>query len=334
MKIEERILAFTALGKWIKQLSEDEFQSIAEEVRRENPWFTEINVRMAVSGVASFLDEEKLKTWTSAYPFSSTAKKVALILAGNIPMVGFHDLLCVLISGHHAQLKLSSKDSVLIKFLIHKLIAIEPQFETRIEVVERLKNFDAVIATGSDNSARHFDYYFGKYPNIIRKNRTSIGVLTGIETEKDLNTLGLDVFSYFGLGCRNVSKLFIPTDYDLGKVYRSWESYHDIIHHHKYCNNYDYQKSILLVNTSPFLDNGFAIFQENEKMVSPISIVYYEFYNSTAELNERLNSIKEKTQCIVGNSEWATVKFGQSQFPTLGDYADQIDTLLFLSKLE
>ncbi|HOX84261.1 MAG TPA: acyl-CoA reductase [Chryseolinea sp.] len=333
MKTEERILALTALGKWIKELSEDEFQSIAEEVRRENPWFTESNVRMAVSGVASFLDEEKLRIWTSTYTFRSNAKKVALILAGNIPMVGFHDLLCVLISGHHAQIKLSSKDSVLIKFLIHKLISIEPQFETQIEWVERLKNFDAVIATGSDNSARYFDYYFGKYPNIIRKNRTSIAVLTGNESEHDLNALGLDVFSYFGLGCRNVSKLFVPAGYDLGNVYRGWESYHDIVHHHKYCNNYDYQKSILLVNISSFLDNGFAILQENEKMVSPISVIYYEFYNSTVELNDRLNSIKEKVQCIVGDSDWATIKFGQSQFPELGDYADQIDTLLFLSQL-
>ena len=333
MKMEERIIAFSALGTLIKQLNEDEFQSLADEVRRENPWFTEDNIRMAVSGIAKFLNKEKLQTWISNYTFNNPSKKVALIMAGNIPMVGFHDLLSVLISGHHAVIKLSSKDSVLIKFLVRKLIDIEPQFENKIEFAERLKDFDAVIATGSDNSARYFDYYFGKYPNIIRKNRTSIGVLTGSESDEELTSLGTDVFSYFGLGCRNVSKLFVPTGYDLGKIYRSWEVYHDIVHHHKYCNNYDYQKSILLVNTSPFLDNGFAILQESEKMVSPISIVYYEYYNTPSELIERLNLLKEKTQCIVGNSEWSNIKFGQSQFPDVGDYADQIDTLNFLSNL-
>lgn len=334
MKIEERIHALSALGKLIEQLSEEEFQSLAEEVRRENPWFTENNVRMAVSGVSKFLVQKKLEEWISPYSFNNTSKKVALIMAGNIPMVGFHDLLCVLISGHQAMIKLSSKDSVLIKFFVHKLITIEPQLENKIEFAERLKNFDAVIATGSDNSARYFNYYFGKYPNIIRKNRTSIGVLTGNENEEDLKALGTDVFSYFGLGCRNVSKLFVPAGYDLGNVYRAWESYHDIIHHHKYCNNYDYQKSILLVNISPFLDNGFAILQESDKMVSPISIIYYEYYTSPHELTERLSEIKDKTQCIVGNLKWANIKFGQSQFPEVGDYADQIDTLQFLSKLE
>lgn len=334
MKIEERILAFSALGKWMEQVREEEFQTLAEDVRRENPWFTSDNVRMAVSGVAKFLNKEKLQAWVSSYTFNTDSKKVALIMAGNIPMVGFHDLLSVLISGHHAVIKLSSKDSVLIKALVQKLIALEPRFADTIEFAERLKDFDAVIATGSDNSARYFDYYFGKYPNIIRKNRTSIGVITGNENDAELTALGIDVFSYFGLGCRNVSKLFVPVGYDLGKIYRSWETYHDVVHHHKYCNNYDYQKSILLVNSSPFLDNGFLILQENEKMVSPISIVFYEQYASSAELSERLNSLKEKTQCIVGNSEWSDIKFGQSQFPELGDYADQIDTLNFLSGLK
>ncbi len=331
MKMEKRILAFSALGKMLQQLSEDEFQSLAEEVRRENPWFTEGNVRMSVSGISKFLTKNKLEEWISPYTFNNNPKKIALIMAGNIPMVGFHDLLCVLISGHYALIKLSSKDSVLIKFLVRNLLTIEPQFENKIEFVERLKNFDAVIATGSDNSARYFDYYFGKYPNIIRKNRTSIGILTGTESDEELKALGVDVFSYFGLGCRNVSKLFVPAGYDLGNVYRAWEGYHDIVHHHKYCNNYDYQKSILLVNMSPFLDNGFAIFQENEKMVSPISVVYYEYYKTSDELTQRLALIKEKTQCVVGNSEWTNINFGQSQFPEVGDYADQIDTLEFLS---
>lgn len=289
---------------------------------------------MALTGIQSFLRHNALSHWTSSYNLeSSNPKTIALVMAGNIPLVGFHDFLCVLISGNRVQIKLSSKDTKLLKYLIKHLIWLEPEFEKYIAINEKLENFDAIIATGSDNSARYFESYFGKYPNIIRKNRTSCAIITGEESEAQIESLGADIFSYFGLGCRNVSKIYVPTGYDLAKLLSSWDSFKDVIHHHKYCNNYDYQKSILLVNTMPFLDNGFIMFQENEKLVSPISVLYYEYYSSEAELKRKLEENSDKLQCIVGSSPLATIKFGQTQLPLLEDYADQIDTLKFISEL-
>ena len=209
-------------------------------------------------------------------------------MAGNIPAVGFHDVLCVLLNGDSALIKLSSKDTVLLKFLLEKLIEINPGFSSKIQYAERLKSFDAVIATGSDNTSRYFEYYFGKYPHIIRKNRTSVAILDGTENEKDLTQLGTDVFSYFGLGCRNVSKLFVPSGYNFGPLFRSWELFKEIEHHHKYHNNYHYQKSIFLVSVIPHLDNGFVLLQESERLVSPIAVVYYEYYTKPDELRDRL----------------------------------------------
>lgn len=335
MTLEQRINAFIKLGNHLSNLSEEALESLALQARSENPWFTAENVRRSLTGIAQYLKEGKLRKWTSVYTLDpKEPKEVALVLAGNIPLVGFHDLLCVLISGHCAQLKLSSKDSKLIQYLIKHLIWLEPAFEKAIIIKEnKLENFDAVIATGSDNSARYFEYYFGKYPNIIRKNRTSCVILTGNESEVEIDALGEDIFSYFGLGCRNVSKAFIPKGYDHAKILSRWEAYKDIIHHHKYCNNYDYQKSILLVNLVPFLDNGFILLQENEKLVSPISVLYYEYYADEANLENKLSINKEKIQCIVGNSPLATVAFGLAQYPEVWDYADNVDTLKFLENL-
>jgi hypothetical protein len=333
MRIEERIDAFSKLGVSLDELPEQNFQSIAEQARLHNPWFTEPNVRMAVRGIVKMLDHDNLIRWTSNYKSVNNPQKIAVIMAGNIPLVGFHDFLSVLVSGHHILIKCSSKDSTLIKFIANKLIEIEPQFQSAIEYGEILKGFDAIIATGSDNSSRYFEYYFGKYPNIIRKNRTSIAILTGSESKEDLTLLGIDVFSYFGLGCRNVSKVYIPENYSLEKLFVSWEPYHDTIHHHKYCNNYDYQKSLLLVGRKPFLDNGFVMLEESQKLVSPISIVYYERYTDEQQLRASLERIKEKTQCTIENSSASSVKFGQAQYPAVTDYADRIDTLQFLTEL-
>jgi hypothetical protein len=333
MRIEERIDAFSKLGVSLDELPEQNFQSIAEQARLHNPWFTEPNVRMAVRGIVKMLDHDNLIRWTSNYKSVNNPQKIAVIMAGNIPLVGFHDFLSVLVSGHHILIKCSSKDSTLIKFIANKLIEIEPQFQSAIEYGEILKGFDAIIATGSDNSSRYFEYYFGKYPNIIRKNRTSIAILTGTESNEDLTLLGIDVFSYFGLGCRNVSKVYIPENYSLEKLFVSWEPYHDTIHHHKYCNNYDYQKSLLLVGRKPFLDNGFVMLEESQKLVSPISIVYYERYTDEQQLRASLERIKEKTQCTIENSPASSVKFGQAQYPAVNDYADRIDTLQFLTEL-
>jgi hypothetical protein len=255
-------------------------------------------------------------------------------MAGNIPLVGFHDFLCALISGNNVQIKLSSKDSKLIKYLVGYIERIEPSFQGRITFKERLEGFDAIIATGSDNSARYFEYYFGKYPNIIRKNRTSCAILTDAESDQEIANLGIDIFSYFGLGCRNVSKLYVPTDYDFINLLSRLESFKEIIHHHKYCNNYDYQKSILLVNGVQHLDNGFLLLQENEKLVSPISVLYYERYVDESDLRNKLKVNAEKIQCIVGKVKPAEIPFGQAQYPNVWDYADQIDTLKFLSELK
>jgi hypothetical protein len=332
MNAHVRINAFSLLGQTLKNIDDAEFQTLTEQVARENPWFTKENVRMAIDGIIKLLQKERLEQWVSSYNLRDQSKKIALVLAGNIPLVGFHDLLSVLISGNNALIKPSSKDSVLLKFVIQKLNDIEPAFRDKIELAEQLRNFDAVIATGSDNSARYFDYYFGKYPSIIRKNRTSVAILHGNESEDDLRTLGIDVFSYFGLGCRNISKLLVPAGYSFNKLFSTWEVYQPIINHHKYCNNYDYQKSIMLINLIPFLDNGFVMLHENARMVSPISVVYYERYTDEADLSKKLTEAKDKIQCIVGNENHA-IPFGKAQYPELWDYADGVDTLKFLTNL-
>jgi hypothetical protein len=333
MTIEERTDAFSALGTFLSQLPEDQFQTIAERAANENPWFTKENVRMAINGIVTFLDRSTLRKWTLEYPPVFSPRTVALVLAGNIPLVGFHDLLCVLISGHQVQIKLSSKDSVLTRLLLDMLVEIQPAFKEKIQLAERLKDFDAVIATGSDNSSRYFDYYFAKYPHIIRKNRTSVAILTARESDEELHALGADIFSYFGLGCRNVSKLLVPLHYDFGKFFRSIEGYQPIVNHHKYANNYDYQKSILLINQVPFLDNGFMLLQESEKLVSPISVVFYEYYQDTRDLEKKLQDKADKIQCIVGSTKPATVRFGDAQYPNIDNYADNVDTMAFLSSL-
>lgn len=330
-----RIKAFVELGNHIRNLSEEGFDSISQHARHENPWFTPQNVRRALDGIAFYLQSDQLTSWTAHYSLTpATPKIIALVMAGNIPLVGFHDLLCVLISGHKAQIKLSSKDSKLIQYLIKQLVWLQPAFEHYIEIKEnKIEDFDAVIATGSDNSARYFEYYFNRYPNIIRKNRTSCAILTGNETTREIEALGEDIFSYFGLGCRNVSKIYVPLGYDFTKLLGQWDAYKDVIHHHKYCNNYDYQKSILLVNSVPFLDNGFILLQENEKLVSPISVLYYEHYTDQGDLQAKLIGNTEKIQCIVGTTDPATVPLGKAQYPNVWDYADQVDTLRFLEGL-
>jgi len=335
MTIHQRIHAFSQLGNHLGNLSDEAFESLAESARLENPWFTNENVRMALKGISEYLKTDSLKQWTNNYVLEpSKPKTIALVMAGNIPLVGFHDFLCVLISGNHIQVKLSSKDSKLFQYLIKHLVWLEPGFQVRITFKDKLEDFDAIIATGSDNSSRYFEYYFGKYPNIIRKNRTSCAVLTGTESDDEIERLGTDIFSYFGLGCRNVSKVYVPNEYDFTKLLSRWDKFEEVIHHHKYCNNYDYQKSILLVNSVPFLDNGFILLQENEKLVSPISVLYYEHYVSDNDLKNKLRESVEKLQCIVGKGKPATIPFGQAQYPQVWDYADQVDTLKFLSELK
>jgi hypothetical protein len=334
MTIQERIETFGILRNYLSAIDAETFRELAENARNENPWFTEQNIKLAFAGIIKYLHPNDLRRWVAPYSLTSIIqKKIALVMAGNIPLVGFHDLLAVLISGHSALIKLSSKDTVLIKFIAKKLEEINPRFGSCIAFGDQLKGFDAVIATGSDNSARYFHYYFDKYPNIIRKNRTSCAVLTGKETAAELHLLGGDIFTYFGLGCRNVSKIYVPKQYDLTLLLPQWNAYSSIIHHHKYHNNYDYQKSILLINRIPFLETEFVLLQESEKLVSPISVVYFERYQDEGSLALRLLETKEKIQCVVGNTTSASVPFGQAQSPMVWDYADQVDTLKFLQNL-
>lgn len=331
--MEERISAFHQLGEELAAIPDETFQSLATTARNENAWFTIDSIQMAVRGVCSWLEASKLRAWSAGYNLNIPSRTVAIVMAGNIPLVGFHDFLCVLIAGHNAMVKLSSKDRTLIRFIVNTLVRIEPRFSGRITITEdQLRGFDAIIATGSDNTSRYFEYYFGRHKHIIRRNRTSVAVLSGNESGDELAALGTDVFTYYGLGCRNVGKIFIPENYALPFLLDSWSVYRDIVHHHKYCNNYDYQKSILLVTQQPFLDSGFVMLQENDRLFSPLAVVYYEFYEDQESLTRKLLSIEDKVQCVV--SATGDIKFGKSQFPTLTDYADRVDTMAFVSQLE
>ncbi|CAN5264051.1 acyl-CoA reductase [soil metagenome] len=336
MKLSDRINSFSSLGQALHDLSGDERSALIDAAKNENSWFTEESLLLSLKGLEVLLEKNNLTIWANSYsPEPSSIKTVGVAMAGNIPAVGFHDLLCVLISGHRIKAKLSSQDSVLMKFIIKKLITIGPEFSASIAVEEQLKNTDAMIATGSDNTARYFEYYFRNIPNIIRKNRSSCAVIRGEEPAEEFTMLGNDVFSYFGLGCRNVSKIYVPEDFDLVPLIDSWMPFQSLLHHHKYANNYTYQRSILLMNQSPFLDSGFFILQENEALVSPISIIYYERYKSHEQVKEKLNSHREKLQVITSAQGWFqdSLPFGKAQTPEVDDYADNVDTMAFLKTL-
>jgi hypothetical protein len=335
MELIERIKAFALLGSKISNLSEEERGKIYDQARNLNPWFVPESVELSLKGIALFLNEEKLNQWASAYTLTEQNKKVGLAMAGNIPLVGFHDYLSVLLSGNEVIIKLSSQDSYLLPLINEWLIEIEPRFANKIHVEERLKNIDAIIATGSDNTSRYFEYYFRNIPHIIRKNRSSIAILMGEEDTDQLTELGKDVFSYFGLGCRNISKVFVPEGYEFIKLLDSWAGYREIINHHKYANNYDYQKSILLVNKIPHLDNGFILLTQQEQLVSPISVLYFETYTTQTDLKNKVKIQKDKIQCIVSAKGWfdQSIPFGKAQQPDLWDYADSIDTMQFLADI-
>lgn len=334
MILSKRIEAFIKLGRNIQNLDEEAKEELYWRSQNGNNWFTQESVSSSLEGIVFMLQEDKLKKWLSEYEIKEEVepKSVGILMAGNIPLVGFHDLMTVLISGNKACVKLSSSDTVLMNWVINQLIQIEPEFESFISVEEMLKGKDAYIATGSDNSARYFNYYFGKYPSIIRQNRTSIAILSGEESQEDLKSLGKDIFKYFGLGCRNVSKIFVKSKDQLGDLLDALEGYASIANHHKYHNNYEYNKSIYLVNNEPHLDNGFLILKESIELVSPISVLYYEIYDSKNDLLNKLESIKEKIQCVVADSTYwgGGVSFGCAQQPEPWDYADEVDTMEFL----
>ena len=332
MKLEERIEAFAELKRKIDGLSDQDLDKISQGASIHNKWFTKESVTQAFEGISYMLEHEKLIEWTNRYKLDIEVPKiVGIVMAGNIPMVGFHDLLCILLSGHYAAIKPSSDDTFLIKQVVDWIIEIEPRFNKNIELREKLTNIDAVIATGSDNSARYFDYYFKDIPSIIRKNRTSISIINGEETEQELKNLGQDIFSYFGLGCRNVSKVFTPKGYDLTSIFPLWEEHSEVINHHKYRNNYDYHKSIYLVNKTPHLDTGYLLVVSSDELVSPLSVLYHQEYESRESLEEVLAEHSEKIQCKVSKDD---IPFGQTQIPEVWDYADNVDVLAFLSTIK
>jgi len=338
LTIQQRIDAFGLLGARLRDPGNTAVSAIIDLAGRHNSWFTPSNVKRSIHSLANLLQTDNLEKWLSPYPFThAIPKTVGLVFAGNIPLVGFHDLLAVLCAGFSAQIKLSSNDQVLYRYLIDELIEIEPGFRQQIKEVERLQDFDLVIATGSDNSARYFEYYFGKYPHIIRKNRNGVAILRGNETPEQLNALGDDIFSYFGLGCRNVSKLYLPKDYDLAKFFEGIAAHATVFDHHKYANNYDFNKSLYLINGDPHFDNGFLLLRPTPGLASPLAVVNYEEYESTEVLRENLEAVKDGIQCVVGKVNLdlpgiSVVDFGRSQFPALTDYADGINTLAFLTE--
>jgi hypothetical protein len=336
IKLTDKINAFSTVGNILKNLSDSELKAIHQKAKAENSWFTSVNINLALQGIQKYLDCDKLKQWTSSLPEENHhPKQVGIVMAGNIPMVGFHDFLTVLISGHIVRAKLSSQDTFLIKYVRSLLTEIEPRFEEFIRFEERLNNVDAIIATGSDNSARYFEFYFSKIPHIIRKNRTSVAVLSGEEGEEGFTQLGEDIFQYFGLGCRNVSKIYVPKNYDFTFFFECIEQYSDVIIHHKYKNNYDYNKSIYLINKVHHLDNGFLLLKESQQLVSPIAVMYFESYASKEDLKKKIEEQNDKIQCVVSQNAWydQSTPFGKAQQPELWDYADNVNTLEFVNSL-
>jgi len=331
MDLQERIRLMVKLGEYIES-NTDEWQLFKNNASRENPWFSPEFIELAVKNIAeAFLKQPLLEKWIQSYSITELThpKKIGIVMAGNIPLVGFHDFLCVWISGHRIIIKPSSKDEVLIRHIVDKLIEWNKEAAEFILFADNLKNCDAYIATGSNNSSRYFEYYFSKYPNIIRRNRTSVAILDGKETKEELNLLTDDIQLYFGLGCRNVTKLYVPINYDFIKLLDALKRYDYFVNFHKYKHNFDYHLALLIMGNKFYMNNGSIILTENSSLFSPVSQVHYEFYD---DKNLVFNSLKnnQDVQCIVGHQ---FVPFGKAQQPALSDYADGVDTLQFLSSL-
>ena len=352
MNLEQRINAFIKLGEFLSQFSSNGihkkegvlnndlfFDGLKHQIKiaqEHNGWFTNENIIYALENWSKSLTNSTIRTWLDNYNFTIIdSKKVAIIMAGNIPLVGFHDFLSVLISGHEVLVKQSSNDKHLLPYIAKYLEYVEPQFKGRITFTEdKLEHFDAVIATGSDNTARYFEYYFKDKPSIIRKNRNSVAILTGNETEVQLQGLSEDVFRYYGLGCRNVSKLFVPKAYNFESFFKAIYHWNPIINESKYANNYDYNKAVYLMSEFDILENGFLMIKEDPSFASPIATVFYEYYSDEVELKALIENNKDNIQCIVGQSFDANeIEFGKTQQPNLWDYADDEDTIAFLLKI-
>jgi hypothetical protein len=339
MTLQSRIEAFSELGKYLQKTEDPELQNVIQRAVSENAWFTLESIRQALNALRDrFLREDILYQWTLHYKVKENIRqhRIGLILAGNIPMVGWHDVMTNFVFNQVSLIKYSDKDKVLIPFLLQKLGEIAPESAGYFEEVQKLSGYDAVIATGSNNSATLFEYYFSKVPHIIRKNRNAAAVLTGGETPAELELLADDIFSYFGLGCRNVSKIYVPEGYDFGVLFKAFEKYRDIIHHHKYKNNYDYNLALFLLNKEPHIQHDIILLKESEQIASRIASLHYSGYRTPDEVEKELTDKRDQIQCIVSNTDIGsldTVSFGQSQCPGISDYADGIDTAEFILNL-
>ncbi|PTX43223.1 acyl-CoA reductase LuxC [Christiangramia gaetbulicola] len=352
MTIDDHKSHLITLGKFLQQFQltesvknkdipgNDKFFAEMEEkidsAIHYNGWFNRENIIFSLQQWSNALTPRNLKLWLDSYNLSeSGGKTVGIVMAGNIPLVGFHDFISVLVSGHKVLVKQSTSDQQLLPVIAAYLMHLDKRYEERIRFTkDRLEDFDAVIATGSNNTARYFEYYFKGKPSIIRKNRNSVAILTGEETKEDLQKLGEDIFRYYGLGCRNVSKLYVPENYDFDSFFKAIYEWNPLINQNKYANNYDYNKAVYLMSEFKLLDNGFLILKEDESFGSPIASLFYETYSNPKELEEVLEKNSDNIQCIVKkDSNKNEVTFGQTQKPELWDYADNVDTIEFLSKI-
>lgn len=342
MKKQVYILGLIKLGKFIKDFLskntedynefDEEFGIVLRKSELDNPWFNIENQKYALQQWANLLTEEKINDWLSAYSFSENPKKVGLILAGNIPLVGFHDVVSTIMSGNIPVIKLSSKDKMMIPFLLRRWNEFS---ENKIEyqIVEKLSDYDAVIATGSNNTARYLEYYFKDSLSLIRKNRTSVAVLNGNETDEEIQALANDIFRYFGLGCRNVTRLFIPKDFGLERLFENFMNFKEVINHNKYANNYDYNRAIFLLNQEKFWDNNFVLLKEDDKLFSPLGVLHFSRYENIEEVKDFLTENEQDIQCVVARPELSienSVAIGEAQCPSLNTYADNVDTMRFL----
>ncbi len=353
MNREEKVHILTELGKVLATLSDGqpaariehtsdgnaattpairELAELIDNVHIYNAWFTPGSVRTALGNIAKWLQKDVLEKVLSRYPENTdTPKRVLLIMAGNIPLVGFHDFVCTFLAGHNAMVKLSSDDNQLMPAILKVMSELSPDVASAVELVEGKPSvFDALIATGSDNTAMHFDYYFRKYPKIIRRNRSSLAVLDGLESPEDLKLLGDDIFTHFGLGCRSVSQVWIPQNFELDRLFQAVLPHHDLIHHNKYANNYNYNKTVYLLNQEQLFDNGFLLMKEDERMHSPVAMLFYQRYSDFNDPQQFIAANKDKIQAVIGRGG---IPFGKGQCPDFFDYADAVDTMEFLTAL-
>ena len=339
--LKQHIEGFKILGHYLRHIDKKEvayapLMKVIQKTQKSNGWFTEENCLTALSNWGEALQEQALIQWTQAYEFNvKHPKTIGLILAGNIPLVGFHDILSVLLCGHKAIIKLSSSDPYLIPFIYEKLIEFAPVFQNRLHFTqERLHGFDAVIATGSNNAARYFEYYFGKVPHIIRKNRNGIAVLKGDETPQELDGLAQDILQFFGLGCRSIAKVYLPTNYPINTLYEALFPYSNVMDSIKYANNYDYNKAVFLMSEFELLDNGFMLMRESDAFASPVACLHYSYYDRIETLEKELEMEAEKIQCISSKLPLKKgIPLGKAQCPNLWDYADGVDPISFLLEL-